>query len=324
MNRLLTLTLAALAATTLVAADMADAKRLGGGRSIGVQRTAPTQSAQPAVPPSAAPKGNATGPAADPVMPRQSAAQPTAAAKAAPGAAAAAPKSGMSRWLGPIAGLAAGLGLAALASHLGIAEELMSVLLLVGLALVAFVVIRMLLARRTAASPAMQYAGSHIGQSTQPRGYETQAPTIVSETPRAAPVTPAPTNTVPRVPPGFDSERFVAEAKHQFVRLQEAFDRGDRRLLADVTTPMFYSVLAVELAGAAGKHPTEIVALNGELIEVVTEGSNHWASVRFRGLTREDGEPMPKPFDEMWNLVKPVDGSSGWQLAGIQQVEALA
>ena len=28
---------------------------------------------------------------------------------------------------------------------------------------------------------------------------------------------------------------------------------------------------------------------------------------------------MPKAFDEMWNLVKPVDGSSGWLLAGIQQ-----
>ena len=54
-------------------------------------------------------------------------AQPgAAAAKAAPAAAAAAApaRTGMSRWLGPVAGIAAGLGLAALASHLGIAEEI--------------------------------------------------------------------------------------------------------------------------------------------------------------------------------------------------------
>ena len=28
----------------------------------------------------------------------------------------------------------------------------------------------------------------------------------------------------------------------------------------------------------------------------------------------------PAGFEEIWNLVKPVDGSSGWQLAGIQQM----
>jgi predicted lipid-binding transport protein (Tim44 family) len=47
-------------------------------------------------------------------------------------------------------------------------------------------------------------------------------------------------------------------------------------------------------------------------------------SVRFTGLLREDGTVLPKDFDEIWNLVKPVDGSSGWLLAGIQQTHALA
>ncbi len=42
-------------------------------------------------------------------------------------------------------------------------------------------------------------------------------------------------------------------------------------------------------------------------------------SVRFTGLLREDGTVLPKDFDEVWNLVKPVDDSSGWLLAGIQQ-----
>ncbi|HEX6945551.1 MAG TPA: TIM44-like domain-containing protein [Casimicrobiaceae bacterium] len=320
MNRLLTLTLAAAAACTLVAADFAEAKKMGGGRSFGAQRTMPAQPA-PATPPSVAPsKASPTGPAADPVMPRQ--ATPGAPTAAQPGAAAAAPKSGMSRWLGPVAGLAAGLGLAALASHLGIAEELMSVLLLVGIALVVFLVIRMVLARRAGPRPAVEYAGAPMGASTQPRGYETQVPPRAPE--EAAPAGRATSPAMApggNVPAGFDTERFLREAKSQFARLQSAFDRGDRSALAEVMTPTMFAEIARELPAGPLAHPTEIVALNAELVEVATEAGEHWAGVRFRGLMREDGEPMPKPFDEMWNLVKPVDDSSGWMLAGIQQLE---
>jgi predicted lipid-binding transport protein (Tim44 family) len=111
------------------------------------------------------------------------------------------------------------------------------------------------------------------------------------------------------VPAGFDAERFLVEAKHQFTRLQAAHDRGDRAALADVMTPAMLAEAARDLPANRGSHPTEIVALNADLVEVVTEGGEHWASVRFRGLLREEGEPMPKPFDEVWNLVKPADDS---------------
>jgi len=42
--------------------------------------------------------------------------------------------------------------------------------------------------------------------------------------------------------------------------------------------------------------------------------------VRFTGLLREDGEPVPRSVDEIWNLTKPVNGRSGWLLAGISQL----
>ncbi|MDH4181300.1 MAG: Tim44-like domain-containing protein, partial [Betaproteobacteria bacterium] len=121
-----------------------------------------------------------------------------------------------------------------------------------------------------------------------------------------------------------DAERFLLEAKHQFARLQAAHDRGDREALADVMTPALFAQIAAEMPPTRGEHPTEIVALNPELVEVVTDGGEHWASVHFRGLVREDGEPMPRPLDEVWHLVKPVDGKSGWLLAGIQQGEPAA
>jgi predicted lipid-binding transport protein (Tim44 family) len=69
------------------------------------------------------------------------------------------------------------------------------------------------------------------------------------------------------------------------------------------------------------QHPPEIVTLNAEIVEVVTEADAHWASVRFTGLLREDNAPTPAPFDEVWNLTKPVSGTTGWLLAGIQQMQ---
>src|SRR2546426_2762142 len=101
MRPIVALGVAFAAALSLLAADVADAKRLGGGRSLGTQR----QSIAPAPAPSAAAP---SGAAANPVMPAQpgvAGARPTPAAPAA---------SGASRWLAPLAGIAAGIGLAAL------------------------------------------------------------------------------------------------------------------------------------------------------------------------------------------------------------------
>jgi predicted lipid-binding transport protein (Tim44 family) len=65
------------------------------------------------------------------------------------------------------------------------------------------------------------------------------------------------------------------------------------------------------------------VTLAAEVLEVKTVGRDHWASVHFTGTLREDGALLPTAFDEIWNLTKPVDGSTGWLLAGIEQVAAV-
>jgi len=60
------------------------------------------------------------------------------------------------------------------------------------------------------------------------------------------------------------------------------------------------------------------MALNAELLELNSEEGRHWASVRFSGMVRETPGSAPVDFEELWNLSKPIDGSSGWLLAGIQ------
>jgi predicted lipid-binding transport protein (Tim44 family) len=296
----------ALATVAFAVSDLATAKRLGGGGSLGMQR----QGVAPR-PPATAP-----GAAAQPVMP----AQPSTALPGKAAVPAAAAPSGMSRWLGPIAGIAAGLGLAALLSHFGLPEGMGSFLLLALLVIGGVIVVRMLFARRNPPKPAMQYAGAGAAEPTLAKtAFEPPPTTAWGGAPKPDPVLPAAAPAAPPFPPGFDAAGFARQAKLQFNRLQAAYDTGDRTVMAEVMTPAMFSEVSRELAARGEHKPTEVVSLEAGVLEVTTEGDSHWASVRYTGLVREDGEANPKPLDEVWNLTKPVDGSSGWLLAGIQQ-----
>jgi predicted lipid-binding transport protein (Tim44 family) len=316
MKRVLTLACAVLALVTLAAADIADARRLGGGKSLGAQRQAVPQSPAPA--PSAPAASTPSGAASQPVMP----ASPGAASAAKPAGAAAAPAaSGASRWLGPIAGLAAGLGLAALLSHFGLSEGFASLLLMALLIGGAVLLVRMLMARRAAAPSALRYAaasGAPQSLNVPPSGGGPRVEPVL------APNAPEPVSTTHAsskggFPPGFDAEAFAVNAKLQFIALQAAHDAADRKALSNVMTPAMYAQIVADLGNRGAQPPTEIVSLDAQVLEAGTEGREHWASVRYSGTLREDGAATPTAFDEVWNLTKPVDGSSGWVLAGIQQ-----
>lgn len=286
-----------------LAVSDAEAKRLGGGKSIGMQRESVSQRA--------------------PEAPR---AAPTPAPTAAPGAAAATPKR---NWLGPIAGLAAGLGLAALASHFGFGEELANFLMIALLAFAAIALVRFLMRKKAPAAPEpLRYAGV---PEPAARRVEPTAPaaTSVGGIPAtrsgasnlgfsAADLAP---NSAPNVPEGFDVDGFLRVAKLNFVRLQAANDKGDLGDLREFLSPEVYAEVKLaidERQGAAQE--TDVVTLNAELLEVVTEGDRHVASVHFSGMVREEAGAAAVPFAEVWNIAKPVAGERGWTVAGIQQL----
>src|SRR5690606_20704724 len=100
-----------------------------------------------------------------------------------------------------------------------------------------------------------------------------------------------------------------------FIRLQAANDEGRLEEIREPTTDEMYEALRADPA-IAGQH-TEVASLQAELVELATESDRHWASVRFSGLVRETPDAEPEGFAEVWHLVKPADGSSGWLLAGI-------
>ena len=304
------LAIAVFALATMAMNDVADA-RIGGGKSLGAQRPSvtPRASAPATTPPAAS---------SQPVMP----AQPGATLPAKPAAPATPAPSGASRWLGPIAGIAAGLGLAALLSHFGLPEGMGSFLLIALLVIGGVFLVRMLLARRAQTQRPLAYAAAP-GPLPASAPFEMPPAPQWGGAPRTEPVlgsaVPGPL-AGKSLPPGFDAEGFVKHAKQQFVRLQAAHDARDCAALRDVLTPEMYAQIESELASSAARPVTEVATLQAEVLEVETEGDSHWASVRFTGTLREDGAAAPTTFDEVWNLSKPADGSSGWLLAGIQQM----
>ena len=47
---------------------------------------------------------------------------------------------------------------------------------------------------------------------------------------------------------------------------------------------------------------------------------DYLASVKFTGTIKEGEHGVAEPFVEVWNLAKPINGQTGWVLAGIQQL----
>jgi predicted lipid-binding transport protein (Tim44 family) len=292
-----------------LAPSTADAKRIGGGGSAGMQRSLPARS----TPPTAVP--------AQPAAPAQ--ATPTAPATAgATAAAAAAPKRS---WLGPIAGIAAGLGIAALMSHMGLGAEFGNIVMLALLAIVAFIAIRFVMARMRPASARGSMAtpnGMRFDNNTSPgpSGSPWSAtPTLAS----TATLTPSNTLAAPlAIPSGFDAAGFERIAKMIFIRMQAANDSADLNDLRTFTTPEMFAAIKLDLQdrGASGQ-TTDVVQLDAQVLDVATEGDRQVVSVRFHGLIREQRDAAAAPFDEVWHLVKPTDGSREWAIAGIQQMQ---
>lgn len=284
--------------TLALGAIDAHAKRMGGGKSIGRQNSAITQ--REATPPQQA--------------------APTAARQPQP--AAPAPAKQPSRWGGILGGLAAGLGLAALFHALGFGGALASFLgsaLMIGLlALAAFWVVS-LLRRKSAAKPEpLRYAGAPQGYGQSPLGAEAQLPAQWAPNTATPAVGAAGTS---RIPADFDQQSFLASAKQHYVRLQQAWDAADLGSLKTFTTPEMFEALAEQLR-QRGTEPnkTEVVTLDATLLDQEQTAGEYVASVEFSGLVREQTWGGASPVREVWNLVKPRDGSSGWLLAGIQQL----
>lgn len=308
----------------------AEAKRLGGGKSLGRQSSNVTQR-------------EAAGPGT-PVAP----AQPSATAGAAAGGAAAAGAAGAAArkpWGSMLGGLAAGLGLAWLAHALGLGQAFGNVLLILLLGMVVLAVIGMLRRGRGAAAaggPGMAYQGAGAAQPITPRQYNpTKVGNDASARPWEGQAAPFDAGGAPGgsiigsglrgaqgwgVPADFDIAGFTEAAKRNFITLQDAWDRSDipalRAMMTDEMLAEIQSQLAERERGAPGQaNQTEVVMLEAQLLGIEELADVYMASVEFSGMIREDASAGPSPFREVWNMTKPRQGRGGWLVAGVQALQ---
>ena len=258
----------------IFAATEVEARRIGGGRTIGAQRNVTAPPAQTPAKPAQQQAG-------------QTQQQPAQAAPA------------RTPWGGILGGLALG-GL--LGYFLGSAGgNLLGLLLIAALAIGGVMAFRAFARRRTEMAPPVQFAGMRES-----------VPMPMQQSGASMPVASS-----ARVPAGFDASGFLRAAKLNFLKLQAAHDAGRIEEIREFTTDELFQELKKDFGA---QQQTDVVALDAELLELATEGKEHWASVRFSGTITEGRGAAPEAFAEVWNLVKPADGSSGWLLAGIQQM----
>lgn len=308
-----TLALAAISMTAELAA-----RPMGGGKSFGrqsqsVKNMAPRQ-AQPATPQ------------------QQNAARPANQPTPAP----AMPAKKPSMWKGILGGALLGLGLGALLSHLGIGGALASAIgTILTFALIAaaiFFIWRLIKGKSQGnrPQPASAYAGGFGGGNG---GFGNPAPQGGSATPeigsrlqpsgfdlnKAAPAQ-APHQQW-GVPADFDQAAFLRHAKSNFIRLQAAWDKSDVNDIREFTTPEVFAELRMQIQERNGKADyTDVVEIEAELLGIENTGTEYVASVQFSGRVKPAPDALPEPLNEVWNLVKPVNGDAGWLLGGIQQV----
>jgi len=279
----------------------AAARPAGGGRSFGRQsQNVSRMPAQPAPQPA----------------PRQAQPAPAAPAPVAPPAAA--PKK-PSMWKGILGGALLGLGLGALFSHFGLggalASALGSIIMLALLAGVVFFIIRLIRGKSQPAAQPAAFGGNNVysmPQATPEIGSRLQPAA------EAAPVQPA--HVQWGVPADFDQASFLRVAKGNFIRLQAAWDKGDVADIREFTTPEVFAEMKMQISERTVADYTDVVSIDAELLGIETSATEYLASVKFTGMIKPAPDALAEPFHEVWNLVKPVNGSTGWLLAGIQQL----
>ena len=307
----------------------AEARRLGGGKSMGRQSSNVTQR-------------QATPPAAAPGNPSQSAATAGAAGAGTAAAGAAARKP----WGAMVGGLAAGLGLAWLAHSLGLGPAFANFLLFMLLGVVILAVIGMIRRSRAgaqgqglayqgagAANPVTprQYNPTKVGNDASARPWEGQAAQFDAGAAGAAGgsmIGSALSGSQSwGVPADFDIAGFTEAAKRNFITLQDAWDRSDipalRAMMTDDMLTEIQSQLAErERTATPGQvNKTDVVMLEAQVLGIEELDDAYMASVEFSGMIREEPSAGPSPFREVWNMTKPRSGRGGWLVAGGQALQ---
>ncbi|UBX53149.1 39S ribosomal protein L45 [Acinetobacter pseudolwoffii] len=321
-----------LTAVLLVAPFAAEAKRAGGGKSHGMQRSAqPTQSYQQ--PRQAAPAQQA--PAAGAATQQKSG--PGVGGMVAAGVAGAA--------IGAVAAnaLADDQSVAASEAQAAPAEEEKGgipgwIWILLAAAVAFFIFRKMGAKKKVASNPFAPNSGAGntapFGQApTAPRGGDNSnifGQNVGGQTPSTnAPFGSAPVNTAPfgtaytqsgsQLPDGTEPAAFLRVARQRFNHIQSMNTASNISEIQRYLTPDLYQSMRNDIMSNQDQDVAEFSNLNAMVVDSSTDNGQYIVSVRFTGTVSEDLNSLPQPFAEIWHFTKPASSNQDWVVAGIQQ-----
>ena len=321
-----------LTAALLIAPLAAEAKRAGGGKSHGMQRSAaPTQSYQQ--PRQAAPAQQA--PAAGAATQQRSG--PGVGSMVAAGVAGAA--------VGAVAAnaLADDKEVQA-ASEAQAAQQQQEekggipgwIWILLAAAVAFFIFRKMGAKKKVASNPYAPNSGAGhsapFGQ-TPPRGGDNTnifGQNVGGSTPStnapfgSAPVNNAPfgaayTNSGNQLPDGTEPATFLRVARQRFNHIQSMNTASNISEIKRYLTPDLYQSMYNDIMANQDQDVAEFSNLNAMVVDSSNENGQYVVSVRFTGTVSEDLNSQPQPFAEIWHFVKPAGSQQDWMVAGIQQ-----
>ena len=289
MKRFLSIAMALCIGLTM-SLDANAAKRFGGGKSAGAAPTHQTSQMAPA---------SGAGSAA-------------ATAGAAGAAGAAAKAGGASRWLGPLAGIAAGGLLASM--FMGDGFQGMQIFDILIMAVIAFLAFRFIAARRRKQQEHMAAAGH------APIAREVFEQKPASGSIFGGSAAPAAVRPVINAPAWFNEERFVEAARNHFQSLQQHWDANEMDKIAEFVTPQLLEFLKKERADLGeGFQSTYIDNLNVQLDGVDDRSDKTVATLTFTGVSKSSRFDQGEVFNESWNMERPQGDNQPWLVAGIRQ-----
>ncbi|BCL75526.1 transporter [Jeongeupia sp. HS-3] len=282
---------------SLFASPLAEAKRLGGGRSSGLQRQSAPQRPAPA------PQQQA--------VPAQTPAQQPA-------------RSGVGTALaGAAAGAVGGymLGKAMNGNNASGASESQGdgipwgwILLLGGLTIGGVMYMR----RRAQRTSPVGYG--HVPAAAGGANWQSQPK---SQTDRVFRMgdgmngATAPAQAITRLPDGTESAAFLRQARASFLHMQALNSPEQLEELRNYLTPQMFTSLQAEIGG--NQDLAEFSELQVELLDAGEDNGQLVASARFYGKVSESLGAPAVPFAEVWHFVKLKPNDPRWVLAGIQQ-----
>lgn len=289
--------MAILLAFTLTA-EVAHAKRFGGGKSFGRSyQTAPSQ-------------------------PSKSYADSTTQRKQTAGMPASNGRRGLMGGL--LGGLLAG-GLIAALFGMGAFDgiQLMDILII---AVIGFVLFKLFRSMSQRQAPVMTrqpaYAGASAGGQAAP-----QQPVFGSgqrdnfgSSGAAVATMASSTPDVPfNLPVGFDAPSFLQGAKEHYRILQDAWNKNDLGKIQEYVTPELYKELQAERASLTGEQHTEVLSVEAELVRADQMFGNAEISIKFTGRYRDVVEGVEEPFTDIWHLERDFSKTEApWLVTGIQ------